>query len=128
MADRKKAITAESVKAEDVFSQIEAVAELTANAIEMEQKAAAEAAAAAAQKAAIGDYDAKLKSIKSATTLETIEDLISQFESAHDSIARDGLDLSGNAEPKRQSILAEIDKANKEAKAQRACPETCCCF
>ena len=117
VADRKKAITAESVKAEDVFSQIEAVAELTANAIEMEQKAAAEAAAAAAQKAAISDYDAKLKSIKSATTLETIEDLISQFESAHDSIARAGLDLSGNAEPKRQSILAEIDKANKEAKA-----------
>ena len=85
----------------------------------MEQKAAQEAAAVAA----VLDYEEKLQEIKNAQDLETISNLISQFEASHDSLARDGLDLSGNAEPKRQSILADLAKAEAEAEAQRIAAE-----
>ena len=111
----------DSKAAEEAAQQAAIDAALAQAALDQELSSASaeEKARILAKKAALDDYSSKLDEINAATDSSTVDTLLSQFESAHDSdikglLIADGLDLSSKASARRTSIKSEKSAAQKE--------------
>ena len=117
---RRAAIKAEASAAqkENVFGNLETVSDLAVASIEVEEQAAAEAAAAEAKKLASTDYQAKLAEIEAAESITDIDALVAAFNDAHSEADRDGLDLSQLADAQKEILSAS--ESEMEAKLAAA--------
>ena len=117
---RRVAIKAEASAAqkENVFGNLETVSDLAVASIEVEEQAAAEAAAAEAKKLASTDYQAKLAEIEAAQSITDIDALVAAFNDTHSEANRDGLDLSTLADAQKEILSAS--ESEREAKLAAA--------
>ena len=117
---RITAIKAEASAAqkENVFGNLETVSDLAVASIEVEEQAAAEAAAAEAKKLASSDYQIKLAEIEAAGSITDIEALVEAFDAAHTEANRQGLDLSALAAAHKEILSASASE--REAKLAAA--------